>query len=91
MGKDNIANYFANSYEELYNVNDSTLETLQLIHDLDNDSLQEVYSVSADIVYQAILSINNNKIDINFAFKSNDFRNAFDVVYQHLTVLFQSF
>ena len=93
VGKDNIANYFANNYEELYNVNDSTLETLQLIHDLDinNDSLQEVYSVSPDIVYQAILSINNNKSDINFDFKSNAFRNAIDVVYKHLTVLFQSF
>ena len=47
--------------------------------------------VSPDVVYKAILCIKSNSNDVNFCFKSNAIQAAADILYKHLTVLFQGF
>ena len=92
-GRVNIANHFAQKYEQLYNINNTSAETHQFVNDLNIncDDFSEIDLVTPDIVYQAILSVNLNKSDVNFSFKSNAIRSAVDVIYKQITILLQSF
>ena len=93
IGKANIANHFASKYSKLYNLYDSSNETLEFINELDiNDNdFNEVELVTPEVVYKAILCIKYNSNDVNFSFKSNAIKTAADILYKHLTVLFQGF
>ena len=92
-GKENIANHLGEKYEQLYNLNDTSAQTLQCVHDLNVncDDISEIELVTPEIVYQAIMCINPNKNDVNSSFKSNAIRNGVDIIYKHLTLLFHSF
>ena len=89
-----IANHFSSIYKKLYNTHDSHNDMNDLLVDLNNDisqnSMNDVELVTPEVVFQAISSINSNKSDNNFDFKSDAFIKAKDIVTKHITLLLQS-
>ena len=75
----------ASKYAKLYNIHNSSEETLKIIESLNinNNDLYEIEYVMPEIVYQAIMCINLNSNDVNFSLA--------DILHKHLTVLVQAF
>ena len=93
VGSENISDHFASKYSEIYNKNDSLLETNVLLDSLDISvsDMSDVDLVSPEIVFQAITCINSNKSDNMHNFKSNAILNAADLLNNHFTLILQSF
>ena len=93
VGNKEIADHFASKYSDIYNKNESLIDTNIMLDSLDigASDMSDVEIVSPEIVYQAITCINANKSDNVFDFKSNAFLNATDIITNHLTLLLQSF
>ena len=74
--------------EKLYNLKDTSAQTLQFVHDLKVkcDYISAIEIDTPEIVYQSIIMcINPNKNDVNSSFKSNAIRNGVDIIYKYLT------
>ena len=93
VGNENIADHLASKYYNIYNMNESLVDTNKLLDSLNinNSDMADVEKVSPEIVYQAIACINENKSDNVYDFKSNAFLNATDILTNHVTLLLQSF
>ena len=88
-----IANHFSTKYSHLYNKNGTSADLNILLDNLNInvDSMSDVDLVSPELVFQAISSINLNKSDNVYNFKSNAIINAADILTNHITILLQSF
>ena len=90
-----IANHFSSIYSDLYNRSDSSSEMNNLLQDIEKDidysNFSDIDKVTPAIVYQAISSINSNKSDSIYDFKSDAILFGKDILTNHITVLLQSF
>ena len=93
--QNNIQGHFKDIYSKLYNSHDDADKIIEIeneVHSRVNQShVKDVEKVTPDLVKEAVKHLKNNKSDPNYSFSSDCIKNAPDSLYQHLSVVLQSF
>ena len=93
-GEENIAEKFKESYENLFNSAPTENAMLEMKRKLEGlisaDSKFEVEKVTGLIVKQAVDKMKPNKTDVSGSFVSNALKNAPDLLFDQLAVVFRS-
>ena len=90
-----IQEHFKDIYSKLYNSHDDADEVIEIEKEVQSrvnqSHVKDVEKVTPDLVKEAVKHLKNNKSDPNYSFSSDCIKNAPDSLYQHLSVVLQSF
>ena len=92
---EDIPNHFGETYKKLFNSIDDR-ENLNSVKDsideiINVNSCNVVEKVTAEVVKEAVMHLNNDKTDPQFSFSSDCLKNAPDQLYQHISQIFKIF
>ena len=90
-----IPGHFRRVYENLYNTHDDIAQVAaieaEVNEKINSSHLVDVEKVTPEIIKEAASHLKNNKSDPIYTFSSDCIKNSPDILFQHLSVLIQSF
>ena len=94
-GNNNPAQRFGDVYEKLYNSTDDAMETKDILAEveasIDDNALEDVNLVTADVINDVVSEIKSNKNDPVFTFNSDCIKRSPNSLYQHLACMIKCF
>jgi len=89
-----IENHFAKIYKKLYNSVDDRIEVGNILNKINenicHDGLADVKKITTSIVKEAVGHLNSGNTDPVYDFNSDCFKNAPDILFQHLAHILQA-